>query len=90
MKWKRLSEQKPDKLSDVLVYGGKDTHPYIAWAFYNSDGKFATHDGIDKNITHWMPLPDAPQDNNVEILNNNQQSKCKIRARYSEHGVGIL
>ena len=74
MKWKRLSQQKPDKLSDVLVYGGKNTHPYIAWAFYNSDGNFATHDGIDKSITHWMPLPDAPQDNNVEISNNNQQA----------------
>lgn len=26
-------------------------------------------------VTHWMPLPDAPQDNNVEILNNNQQAQ---------------
>ena len=25
-------------------------------------------------IPDWCPLPDAPQDNNVEILNNNQQT----------------
>ena len=29
------------------------------------------------SVSHWMPLPDAPQENNVEILNSNQHGKVE-------------
>ena len=39
-----------------------------------NDCEYAVHLIGGKCITHWMPLPAAPLDVNVEILNSNQQT----------------
>lgn len=50
---------------------------YVDWYGYKGRDEFDNKIyGYDEGWTHWMPLPDAPQDNNVEILNNNQHTKA--------------
>lgn len=60
MKWINVKDNLPKTIGDVLVFGKYKNKKYIAWAFYNSDGKFCTQDGYDNFVTHWTELPDAP------------------------------
>ena len=61
-KWISVDDRLPESIGDVLVYS-ENPMPFIAWSFYNSNRKFATHDKIDETITHWMELPKPPKPN---------------------------
>lgn len=52
-------ETAPDTGEEVIVWGGRYSHPTVRQA----DGQWwrmAQHDGMQSAPTHWMPLPPAP------------------------------
>ncbi len=66
MEWISVKDRLPEQLKCYLIYSfdwdDSTCIPYIAWSFYNSDGKWV--DSIDRSfhnyVTHWMPLPEPP------------------------------
>lgn len=86
MKWISVKDNLPKSGDAVFVLMDKD----IAVAIYDGMWGFGADDsGYDIDVlddsglnvsligvvTHWMPIPMAPQDNKVEILNSNQQAQ---------------
>ncbi|HFD7018149.1 TPA: DUF551 domain-containing protein [Klebsiella pneumoniae] len=64
-KWIPVSERMPIEFEAVIVFDGDQVY---GEAMYSSDDGF-TIDGYDpcdrvqlQNVTHWMPLPSAPQE----------------------------
>jgi len=67
-------ETAPKDRTSILVFE-KDCEPYVAhWSIFgccwipsteqiaiNGNATFKYH-SVDKNITHWMPLPQPPKD----------------------------
>lgn len=64
-KWIPVSEQMPIDFEAVIAFDGDQVY---GEAMYSSDDGF-TIDGYEpcdrlklQNVTHWMPLPAAPQE----------------------------
>lgn len=64
-KWIPVSERMPVEFEEVIAFDGDQVY---GEAMYSSDDGF-TIDGYDpcdrlnlQNVTHWMPLPAAPQE----------------------------
>ena len=66
-KWISVEERLPDTWEDVIVYGektyGGKTHRGVFNDSLTLDGKFVLCD----NVTHWMPLPNAPAEYENDI-----------------------
>ena len=67
LRWRDVEKEKPD-MEDCIVWvaGGEDLGPRKDIAFYNSQskrwGSFRLHDWAGGTITHWMPLPQPPEE----------------------------
>mgnify|MGYP001355364054 FL=1 len=65
--WINVSEKLPDTCADVLIYfdrcGGE-----VGIDWYNKDKGAWIKNGfmLCYNVTHWMPLPDAPKSEEVK------------------------
>jgi hypothetical protein len=61
MKWINLKYQKPEIATAVLVF-----HPLLGQhvSFFDGAGKFGhpfyDFETLEEEITHWMPLPNDP------------------------------
>jgi hypothetical protein len=58
--WIQVSERMPEMIGNYLVTN-EDGLRTIAWAFFNSRGQWCGYNTYYKNVTHWMPLPEAPK-----------------------------
>lgn len=58
--WIPVTERLPEDTDDVLVYTNKVTK-----ARYGCDG-WHGQGGRWTNVTHWMPLPEPPEDGGAE------------------------
>jgi len=90
MDWISVKDRLPDNNNDMLVCNFMDgTWADYTVAWYGNNGwspqcdmlEASNHDGgahiqLSEEVTHWMPLPDAPQESNEQILNNNQHTKA--------------
>ena len=63
MEWISIQDRLPDDMQEVIVYsvdGGVES------GVYYSEGCFDYYDVSNRsilvNVTHWMPLPNPPQD----------------------------
>lgn len=73
--WVSMDEAKPDKAGTYLVYRGyaattdwldaNNPDWLVGTGFWNEDGEFwygsLAKANIDKTVTHWMPMPTAPE-----------------------------
>lgn len=64
--WIRVKEKCPDFLEDVLVcYLDKSKEPMMTIAF-KTRSLAGFYDGLQDvhlmNVTHWMPLPEMPEE----------------------------
>jgi hypothetical protein len=58
MKWIKCSQEYPNVWVDVLIYDGVD----IRVAHFRDDAWIDSHMYIHEEITHWMPLPEVPNE----------------------------
>ena len=87
--WIKISDQLPEQLNQVLIYSERGIE--FAYLLKNLDVFMINHTiRSDKNfvkITHWMPLPNPPQEKTYEDLfleqvmqeHNQAQSDALIR-----------
>jgi hypothetical protein len=60
-RWISVEERLPETYyQDVLVYDEIDGCQFIAVLTYQGQWLVPHYEGYNFNITHWMPLPDAP------------------------------
>ncbi|HCB2578835.1 TPA: DUF550 domain-containing protein [Escherichia coli] len=59
--WISCSERMPDNNHDVLFF---DVWGYIWIGWFSADDRswFTSDDGCRMEVTHWMPLPEPPQE----------------------------
>ncbi|EPU5276940.1 DUF551 domain-containing protein [Escherichia coli] len=59
--WISCSERMPDNNHDVLFF---DVWGYIRIGWFSADdwSWFTSDDGCCMEVTHWMPLPEPPQE----------------------------
>ncbi|WP_104499272.1 DUF551 domain-containing protein [Acinetobacter indicus] len=61
--WISVEDQMPDGYLPVLVVNQKGKIRICKWAFYEQEWwKLPYLKPAKSTITHWMPLPDAPQE----------------------------
>lgn len=62
MEWISVKDRLPEAKSLVLGINAEEQRPYVMW--FNgvcwTFEEYVIEDGI---ITHWMPLPDPPKEN---------------------------
>ena len=60
--WISVTDRLPEDEEYVLIFtaGGS-----VLLGFYDSDG-WDTLEGYLREVTHWMPLPEAPEEENFE------------------------
>ena len=65
-KWVPVTERLPECGTHVLVYAGF-FQPYIEAAYYCEDKKwrFTYDDAEVVGVSHWMPLPKPPQNDEM-------------------------
>ena len=60
MKWISVKERLPERGTNVIVFDFVDV---FGGAFYSRDGSFYLSDSCRLyNVTHWMPLPEPPEE----------------------------
>ncbi len=63
MTWTSVKDHKPDEQEWVII--GSSIHETTSWAVY-LDGEFVNPDlnyFKIEGVTHWMPLPEPPKEN---------------------------
>lgn len=59
--WIDVNERLPDKRGDYLAFSRSTTG--VAWMFFNTTrNTWTSGDDYITNVTHWMPLPEPPED----------------------------
>lgn len=64
-KWIKVEDGTPDVLTNNLVCRQVDGLREIAWAFYNSRRQWTGSNEFYNDVTHWMELPDLPEDSHA-------------------------
>ena len=59
--WISVDERLPDIEGTYLVYTDKDNITMDIFCIYPSHGTKFWVGGINGDVTHWMPLPEAPK-----------------------------
>jgi hypothetical protein len=57
MQWVKFSDRLPEKYQHIIASDGNEVGEYIFFGDY-----FETDEGYGIKATHWMPLPDAPNE----------------------------
>jgi len=57
--WIPVSERLPEKYGDYLAYSQGTG---VAWMVFNYNKEWISGDEYIRNTTHWMPLPEPPED----------------------------
>ncbi len=60
-KWIKVSDRLPDSGTEVLTYNIENGSMTVQYFDGHTFGYVAT---IEAHVTHWLPLPEAPKDNN--------------------------
>lgn len=71
--WVSIDHDLPDRDVPVLATDGEnvykaalvslqDPKPHFVWILYDTDQEWTGEDAELRGITHWMPLPSAPED----------------------------
>ena len=67
-KWIPVTERLPDKMMQCVcryVFGSNDEYPFYQtfWYFASDENPHFQNEGsMGMRVTHWMPLPDPPQE----------------------------
>ena len=68
-RWISVEERLPDKMKHVLVFKQRNEHALWPVAMWHIETDWRGNDGWSKNIdngyfdiTHWMPLPEPPKE----------------------------
>ena len=65
-RWIPVSERLPEDYVSVLVFSGME--PFVAWhgsetpRWVTGPGKYVFCNEKYKHVTHWMPLPEPPEE----------------------------
>ncbi len=63
MKWIKTSERLPQRFEPVILCRPtKDGEPRVECGTMDVNGWWRIYGTRTKNVTHWMPLPPAPED----------------------------
>ena len=62
-KWISVKERLPEEAGKYIVCTRKKAVYCTAFRFFHGKGYFATD--LNTHITHWMPLPEPPKEENV-------------------------
>lgn len=57
-RWRRVEDELPERFLDVLVVDDDGWH-FVA---YNASGRWCPNHPDMSTVTHWMPLPPAPEE----------------------------
>ena len=60
--WVSVKNRTPSNHDCVLVYSSETGVEIVCYIYYGASGKWVGPDGIVENVTHWMPLPEKPED----------------------------
>ena len=80
--WIPVTERLPEKGQEVLVFDTRENWTGFAWL---RPDETWTALGFDfpfdlGEVTHWMPLPEPPEENDYEMQSNLQMEfKCWVR-----------
>ena len=67
-RWVRCKDAVPEPHKNAL-FCGKKGGMFVGWTYgYGEDGVFRAfvHGGNARTVTHWMPLPEPPKEENIE------------------------
>lgn len=66
--WISIEDRFPDKNGDYIIYTGNDSDPEVISLYYCGNNNWDDGTGIAKDsyygISHWMPLPEPPKEEN--------------------------
>ena len=67
MKWQPI-KTAPNNQRDILVFCSDTKEQFVAFKFEEGLYQFASYDGVSIACepTHWMPLPESPEEENHE------------------------
>lgn len=60
--WVSVEERLPEMHDEVLVYLSGYDEVLIAWLYLDGRWRSCTDEKLLNKITHWMPLPEPPQE----------------------------
>ena len=67
VRWISVKDRLPEPDTKVLVYGRNEYGVYCITCHYSAHRKWLYHNRTTadgKTITHWMPLPEPPKEDN--------------------------
>ena len=87
-KWISVEEELPELHQRVLTWTTDADDEFFVWmAHWNGEGKnegfIATNGYRDKDVTHWMPLPEPPEDSMTVDELIKRTDKAVSEASYS-------
>ena len=60
--WHRVEEELPEKFVNVILANKRGKHYDIDKGWWNGYSFDRCAKGIYRNVTHWMPLPEPPKE----------------------------
>lgn len=60
--WISVKDELPKKKGDYLIYNTDG----LVWIYWYNDGWYDSDCCISDNVTHWMPLPEPPEEEKTE------------------------